>query len=282
MMVGGFLGDSLGGWINDNAPGVAQRFGNAWDSMMGKFSAIGDKFKPVIEAVNTFLQGLGFEDGLGSVFSVIAEYVGTTLMQPFQYLIGIFGFLFDIVGAFGQLLSGDFAGAWQTVKQGFFDLIYTVLGPMVSLFETIYNGFAKLWNGLAESDIGSFLGLGKMQEKDFSGDLAKALNQNEETSVTAATKANQPVVEATKAQTAAQATAAQKTSEVQTKMQNELKFTGDAQNKMVSLLAASTILLEDIARSTGITANNPLTLDGRKVNQTLLAQAQTNYALVRA
>ena len=284
MMVGGFLGDSLGGWINDNAPGVAQRFGSAWDSMMGKFSAIGDKFKPVIEAVNTFLQGLGFEDGLGSVFSLIAEYVGTVLMQPFQQLIGIFGFLFDIVGAFGQLLSGDFAGAWQTVKQGFFDLIYTVLGPMVSLFETIYNGFAKMWNGLAESDLGSWLGLGKMQEKDFSGDLAKALNQNEQTSVTAetqkaaATEANKPVVEATKAQTAA----TQKTSEAQTKMQNELKFTGDAQNKMVSLLAASTILLEDIARSTGITANNPLTLDGRKVNQTLLAQAQTNYALVRA
>ncbi len=282
MMVGGFLGDSLGGWINDNAPGVAQRFGNAWNSMMGKFSAIGDTFKPVIEGINKFLQGLGFEDGLGSVFSLIAEYIGTSLMQPFQYLIGLFGFLADIVGAFGLVLQGEFGQAFQKVKQGFLDFMYTILGPMVSLFESIYNGFAKMWNGLAKSQLGQWIGLGEMKQQDFSAELSKAMNQNEQTSVTAATKANQPVVEATKAQTAAQATAAQKTSEVQTKMQNELKFTGDAQNKMVSLLAASTILLEDIARSTGITANNPLTLDGRKVNQTLLAQAQTNYALVRA
>lgn len=282
MMVGGFLGDSLGGWINDNAPGVAAKFGQAWDSMMGKFDAIKEKFRPVMESIQTFLQGLGFEDGLGSVFSTIAEYIGTVLMQPFNILIGAFGFLFDIIGAVGQLLSGDFAGAWQTIKQGFLDFIYTVASPLVGLFGTIYNGFVKMWNGLAESELGSWIGLGKMQERDFEADLAKALNQNQSVSTeaqkTAATEANKPVVEATKAQTAA----TQKTSEAQTKMQNELKFTGDAQNRMVSLLAASTILLEDIARSTGITAKNPLTLDGRKVNQTLLAQAQTNYALARA
>jgi hypothetical protein len=198
MMVGGFLGDTLGGWINDYAPGVSEKFGKLWDSVSAKFSAIGDKFKPVIETVNGFLQKIGFEEGLGSVFSTIAEYVGTVLMQPFNQLLSVFGFIFDIVGALGQFLSGDFAGAWQTVKQGFLDMIYGVLSPMVSLFETIYNGFAKMWNGLAESDLGSWLGLGKMQEKDFSGDLAKAMNQNQSVTAAAqtkaATEANKPVV----------------------------------------------------------------------------------------
>jgi hypothetical protein len=290
MMVGGFLGDTLGGWINDYAPSVAADFGKLWDSVGAKFSAIGDAFRPVIENVDNFLKSIGFDEGLGSIFSMMAEYVGTTLMQPFTALLSIFGFLFDTVTALGQFLSGDFAGAWQTLKQGFLDMLSGIFSPFKDSFTMLHFAFATFWNGIADSWIGQQLGLGKMDLPDISeavkgtplekmaaekGLIQKSVAVDQQKA--AAVEANKPVVEATKAQTAA----TQKTSEVQTKMQNELKFTGDAQNRMVSLLAASTILLEDIARSTGITANNPLTLDGRKVNQTLLAQAQTNYALAR-
>ena len=282
MMVGGFLGDSLGGWINDNAPGVAQRFGNAWDSMMGKFDAIGKKFEPLINGINEFMQGLGFEDGLGSVFSLVAEYVGTAFMQPFQYLIGIFGFLFDIVGAFGQLLNGDFALAWQTVKQGFFDLIYTVLGPMVSLFESIYNGFAKLWNGIADSYIGQQLGLGKMAEQDFSGGLAKFLNQDEQKSVTATTKpvaAQKPVVEAVAAASAADTKAAAESAAYQAELVKDMGYSGDVQNRMVALLGASAILLEEIVYNTAGTRT--ISLDGKVLNKKLLDNSNKTYGLAK-
>jgi hypothetical protein len=298
-MVGGFLGNTLGGWINDYAPGVAERFGGLWDSVSGKFMAIGEKFKPVIEkisqafswlgekftmvydSVNNFMKSLGFEEGLGSIFSGIAEFVGTVFMYPFERLIAAFGFLFDIIGAVGQLLSGDFAGAWQTVKQGFLDFIFAVAEPFVSIFEMIYNGFAKMWNGLADSQLGSWIGLGRMQEKDLTGDLAKMMNQKEDPSVAAevqkkaTTEAQKPVVDATKAQTAA----TEKAATAQNAIQKEFEFTGNIQNKMVSLLAASTILLEEVVYNTA--GQRAITLDGKKVNSTLLSQAQANYALVK-
>lgn len=288
MMVGGFLGDSLGGWINENAPGVAAKFGAAWESMMGKFDAIGEKFKPVIESVNSFLQGLGFEDGLGSIFSFLAEYIGTVFMQPFQVLIGAFGFLFDIIGAVGQLLSGDFAGAWQTVKQGFLDYMYTVLGPMLSLFDTIYNGFVKMWNGIADSYIGQQIGLGRMEEKDISGEFANMMGQKGDykevtkASVAGEIKAN----EAAKAQqevvaTTAQATAAaEETAKYQASMATEMGYSGDVQNKMVALLGASAILLEEIVYNTAGTRT--ISLDGKVLNKKLLDNSNKAYGMARA
>lgn len=288
MMVGGFLGDSLGGWINENAPGVAAKFGAAWEGMMGKFDAIGEKFKPVIESVNTFLQGLGFESGLGSVFSFFAEYLGTVFMQPWQALIGIFGFIFDIIGALGQLLSGDFAGAWQTIKQGFLDLIYTVFGPMVSLFETIYNGFAKMWNGIADSYIGQQIGLGKMEEKDISGGLAEVLGQKGDykevtkASVAGEIKAN----EAAKAQhevvaaTTAATVAAEQTAAYQAELATEMGHSGDVQNRMVALLGASAILLEQIMNNTANGAT--ISLDGKVLNKQLFDASAKTYGMARA
>lgn len=270
-IIGGFLGNTVGGWVNDYAPGVSARFGKIWESTLGKFSAIGDTFKPVIESVNKFLQGLGFENGLGSVFSQIAEFVGTVFMQPFNVLLAQFGFLADIAGAFGLILQGKFGEAFQKVKQGFVDMITTVFEPFKSTFDMVYNAFAKMWNSLADSWLGKELGLGRMEVKKQDTSVSTEIQKK------AAVEANKPVVEATKAQT----TATQKAADVQSKMQQEMKFTGDSQNRMVSLLAASTILLEDIARATSTTANTPFKLDGRKVNQTLLAQAQTNYAIVR-
>jgi hypothetical protein len=284
MMVGGFLGDTLGGWINDYAPGIAENFGKLWDSVGEKFSAIGDAFRPVIENVDNFLKSIGFEEGLGSIFSFMAEYVGTILMQPFNQLLSVFGFIFDIVAAFGQLLSGDVAGALQTIKQGFLDMIYGVLSPMVSLFETIYNGFAKMWNGIADSYIGQQIGLGKMEQKDFSGELAKVTNQTEAAATKsvstqvqqkAAVEANKPVVAATTAATVA----AEQTAAYQAELVKDMTYSGDVQNKMVALLGASAILLEEIVYNTAGTRT--ISLDGKVLNKKLLDNSSKTYGLAK-
>jgi hypothetical protein len=286
MMVGGFLGDTLGGWINDYAPGVAENFGKLWDSVGEKFSAIGDAFRPVIENVDNFLKSIGFDEGLGSIFSMMAEYVGTTLMQPFNMLLAQLGFIFDIFTALGQLLSGDFTGAWQTVKQGFFDMIHGVLSPMVGLFETIYNGFAKLWNGIADSYIGEQLGLGKMEQKDFEAGLAKVTNQTETTATksvaveqqkAAAVEANKSVVAATTANTKV----AEESAAHQAAMEKEMTYTGNAQSKMVALLGASAGLLEEIAIMTAAAAGKEISLDGKVLNKKLFDISNKTYGVAR-
>jgi hypothetical protein len=236
--------------------------------------------------VNNFLKSIGFDEGLGSIFSFMAEYVGTTLMQPFNMLLAQLGFIFDIFTALGQLLSGDFTGAWQTVKQGFLDMIHGVLSPMVSLFETIYNGFAKMWNGIADSYIGQQIGLGKMEQKDFSGELAKVTNQTEtakSTSVStqvqqkAAVEANKPVVAATTATTKA----AEESAAHQAAMTKEMTYSGNAQSKMVALLGASAGLLEQIAVMTAENAGKQILLDGTVLNKKLFDISNKTYGLAR-
>jgi hypothetical protein len=300
-MIGGFLGDALGGWINEYAPGVSEMFGKVWDSVGVKFNEMKEKVEPVLTAisnkfneikgvivgvydkVNQFMIGLGFEEGLGSIFSTIAEFVGTNLMQPFNILLAGFGFLFDIIGGLAQL-TYDWDGGLATLKQGFLDFMHAVFAPMTGLFETVYNGFAKMWNGIADSYIGEQMGLGKMEQKDFSGAAAKAMNQTEtakSTSVStqiqqkAAVEANKPVVAATTATTKV----AEESAAHQAAMAKEMTYTGNAQSKMVALLGASAMLLEQIVYNTA--GERTISLDGAVLNKKLFDNSNKTYGLAR-
>ena len=306
-MIGGFLGDALGGWINEYAPGVSEMFGKVWDSVGVKFNEMKEKVEPVLTAisnkfneikgvivgvydkVNQFMIGLGFEEGLGSIFSTIAEFVGTNLMQPFNILLAGFGFLFDVIGGLAQL-TYDWDGGLKTLKQGFLDFMHAVFAPMTGLFETVYNGFAKMWNGIADSYIGEQLGLGKMEQQDFSGAAAKAMNQTEtaaaksttatksvavEQQKAAAVEANKSVVAATNATTKV----AEESAAHQAAMEKEMTYTGNAQSKMVALLGASAMLLEQIVYNTA--GERTISLDGAVLNKKLFDNSNKTYGLAR-
>jgi hypothetical protein len=303
-MIGGFLGDALGGWINEYAPGVSEMFGKVWDSVGVKFNEMKEKVEPVLTAisnkfneikgvivgvydkVNQFMIGLGFEEGLGSIFSMIAEFVGTSLMAPLNVLLAGFGFLFDVIGGLAQL-TYDWDGGLKTLKQGFLDFMHAVFAPMNGLFETIYNGFAKMWNGiigyLPESVV-SGLGLGKMEQKDFSGAAAKVYNQTETTATksvaveqqkAAAVEANKSVVAATTANTKV----AEESAAHQAAMEKEMTYTGNAQSKMVALLGASAMLLEQIVYNTA--GERTISLDGAVLNKKLFDNSNKTYGLAR-
>jgi hypothetical protein len=222
---------------------------------------------------------LGFEEGLGSILSGLGEIIGTAVMVPFEWLMGAFGFLADIVGAFGQLLSGDFSGAWETLKTGFMDFIDAVISPFVDIFDMLYNGFAKLWNGLADSWLGQQLGLGRMTERK--SDTAAKTTAVPQKSITpevqqkVAENANKPIVAATNS--------AAKINEGVKKAQDdalkETKFNGNIQNEMVSLLAANAALLEQLVYNTA--GERPINIDGARVSKTLLDSSRQRYALAR-
>jgi hypothetical protein len=147
-MIGGYLGNSVGKWINEKAPGVAERFGKFWENISGKFTSALEPWKEVIENVkeklDTFLKGIGFEGGLGEVLSGLAEGIGESLLYPFKVIIGLFGWLADTFKALGQLLTGDFKGAWETIKKGFLDLMETVFSPLTFIFDKVKLGWAKI------------------------------------------------------------------------------------------------------------------------------------------
>lgn len=307
-MIGGFLGDSLGSWINSYAPDVAKRFGDTWNGVTEKFNAMKEKIQPVLtmisnawdsvksaisgvyNKVNEFMVGLGFEKGLGSIFSFLAEFIGNNLMQPFNILLSAFGFLFDIIGGVAQL-TYDWNGGIATLKQGFLDFMHSVIAPFIGLFETIYNGFAKMWNGIVDylpESAANALGIEKMAQQDFSALHDKAMNQTEAAAAKASTSsvstqiqqksveaAQQPVVEATTAATKV----AEESAAYQEAMLDDLMYAGDIQNKMVALLGASAILLEEIVYNTAGTRT--ISLDGKVLNKKLFDNSTKTYALAK-
>jgi len=309
-MIGGFLGDALGGWINKYAPGVSEHFGKVWDSVGVKFNEMKEKVEPVLKAisdkfnevkgvivgvydkVNQFMISLGFEEGLGSIITNVATGIGTTLMQPFNVLLAAFGFLFDIIGGLAQM-TYDFDGGLKTIKQGFLDFMHSTLAPLVDLFGIIYNNYVKMWNGIISylpESVVSGLGLQKMETKDFSGATAKALNQTEaaaakSTTTTksvstqvqqkAAVEANKPVVAATTATTKV----AEESAAHQAAMAKEMTYTGNAQSKMVALLGASAMLLEQIVYNTA--GEKEISLDGKVLNKKLFDTSNKTYGLAR-
>jgi hypothetical protein len=309
-MIGGFLGDALGGWINEYAPGVSEHFGKVWDSVGVKFNEMKEKVEPVLKAisdkfnevkgvivgvydkVNQFMISLGFEEGLGSIITNVATGIGTTLMQPFNVLLAAFGFLFDIIGGLAQM-TYDFDGGLKTLKQGFLDFMHSTMAPLVDLFGIIYNNYVKMWNGIISylpESVVSGLGLQKMETKDFSGATAKVLNQTEAaaTKSTTATKsvstqvqqkaaveANKPVVAATTATTKV----AEESAAHQAAMAKEMTYTGNAQSKMVALLGASAMLLEQIVYNTA--GERTISLDGAVLNKKLFDNSNKTYGLAR-
>jgi hypothetical protein len=184
MAIGGFIGDSLGGALNEYAPGIAQGVGDvfggmskAWDTLKGKLTAVWDSLQPLRDAFTSVAKALGFEEGgFSGVLSMIGEFVGNVLITPFMLLADAFAFVGNLIGGFIQILTGDFSGGFDTIKAAF--------GNFFSgIWDTITNLFGGLWNWLADSKVGKFLGLGKVEIKKT--EAAKPTAQPAKTTPTA-------------------------------------------------------------------------------------------------
>lgn len=144
-MIGGFLGDTIGGWVVDNAPGLVSKVGGIFDKLSGKFSKLAETWKPIfdkiIDAMGTMwekigeaigaivdvfmqiwdvtdkvLKGLGIGDGLVGVLSFLGDIIFEVVIYPLNMLITALGNVATLFTGLGQLLTGDFAGAFESLK----------------------------------------------------------------------------------------------------------------------------------------------------------------------
>jgi len=97
-----------------------------------------------------------------------------------------------------------------------------------------------------------------------------------ETQQKAVEVANKPVVAASAANTKVN----ENIKKLQEDAAKEMKFGGNLQNEMVALLAANSILLEELVYNTA--GDRPIVMDGKRVNSTLLSNSRKNYGLSRA
>ena len=164
MMIGGFLGNTLGESLNKYAPGLAQGVGDiftgmskGWDRFKERISKMFEAFKPLTDLFDSLAKKLGFEEGgMSGILQKVGGFIFDSLILPFSILISSFTAVGNIVGGFIKIFSGDF-------KQGFADIGNAVLGFFGDILSPFKGIFASIWNWIADSRIGKFFGMTKME-----------------------------------------------------------------------------------------------------------------------
>jgi phage-related protein len=124
--------------------------------------ALGPKIQAIIEKVKAILTEL-WNGPLGSlvrgamsllgefaaIFSrVFGEVVVRVLGAAMEFVSGALGIALDLLRGIGQFLTGDFSGAWESMKSVVVGVFHTVVGMAESLLPGVTEAVRKMYNGV--------------------------------------------------------------------------------------------------------------------------------------
>jgi hypothetical protein len=182
MMVGGFLGDTIGGWINKNAPGISESIGNVWDNLTIGVESLKETFSPVINTVKSKFEPLK------ETFSPVIDTVAVKFESLKETLSPVVD---SVVGKFESIKTGisnvidTISNKIELIKQSFVSIIGGIddfakkLGfdeGIAGVFSTIFNLLKSAATGAVNAFVGSFgllfdliSSIVKLIKGDFSG-----------------------------------------------------------------------------------------------------------------
>ncbi|EJD5740565.1 terminase [Staphylococcus pseudintermedius] len=138
---------------------IRQRVGEAIDGVKQWLSDLWSKIQETIQPIIPLLQQLGTIanqvlgivfislinglmvalQGLWTLIQIVFTAIGTFISVTVQLLVGIFT-------AFIQFITGDFSGAWQTLKQTIFNVGLEILAHIQNTWNIIYNFLLDTYN----------------------------------------------------------------------------------------------------------------------------------------
>ncbi|EGQ4442338.1 terminase [Staphylococcus pseudintermedius] len=138
---------------------IRQRVGEAIDGVKQWLSDLWSKIQETIQPIMPLLQQLGTIanqvlgvvfislinglmvalQGLWTLIQIVFTAIGTFISVTVQLLVGIFT-------AFIQFITGDFSGAWQTLKQTIFNVGLEILAHIQNTWNIIYNFLLDTYN----------------------------------------------------------------------------------------------------------------------------------------
>ncbi|HAR6134967.1 phage tail protein [Staphylococcus pseudintermedius] len=138
---------------------IRQRVGEAIDGVKQWLSDLWSKIQETIQPIMPLLEQLGkianevlgvlfigllnglmtALQGLWTLIQIVFSAIGTFISVTVQFLVGIFT-------AFIQFITGDFSGAWQTLKQTIFNVGLEILAHIQNTWNIIYNFLLDTYN----------------------------------------------------------------------------------------------------------------------------------------
>ncbi|MCE5436848.1 terminase [Staphylococcus pseudintermedius] len=138
---------------------IRQKIGEAIDGVKKWLSDLWSKTQETLQPIMPLLQQLGTIanqvlgvvfislinglmvalQGLWTLIQIVFSAIGTFISVTVQFLVGIFT-------AFIQFITGDFSGAWQTLKQTIFNVGLEILAHIQNTWNIIYNFLLDTYN----------------------------------------------------------------------------------------------------------------------------------------
>ncbi|EGQ0318546.1 terminase [Staphylococcus pseudintermedius] len=138
---------------------IRQKIGEAIDGVKKWLSDLWSKTQETLQPIMPLLQQLGTIanqvlgvvfislinglmvalQGLWTLIQIVFSAIGTFISVTVQFLVGIFT-------TFIQFITGDFSGAWQTLKQTIFNVGLEILAHIQNTWNIIYNFLLDTYN----------------------------------------------------------------------------------------------------------------------------------------
>ena len=179
----GFINELLGGGEAGAAgEGILTNIGEAFKTSFDNLTSYFEPVKAALEELWTKLQGVFQKLGpaiqvLGQAFLAIAKVVGTVVgaivtwvvgcvngiinaVGPVvQYIVAGFGVILDVVSAVLSAITGDFSGAWESLKSAF-QGVWTMVQNLWAAISGFFTGIWNVAKGVVDAILGAFSGIG--------------------------------------------------------------------------------------------------------------------------
>ncbi len=124
---------------------VAERVGPWMEAIFGRLQAWFEEYGPVLaEAAQQVMAWLG------TAFSWLAQQVGPLLDVVFPVLQGLLELILGLVAAVAQAITGDWRGAWETLKESVANALGFVGEALVAFGDWVVGWFGMTWGQFLE------------------------------------------------------------------------------------------------------------------------------------
>ena len=155
IMVGGFLGNTIGKAVNKYFPSLGANVGLLFKGMISAIEPLKKAFggvwenikklgEPLSKIMNLFGGTTDKANNLWPILETVGNIMGTAILLPFNLLATTLGLASGGITALVQMLTGDFAGALETVKSTFSNSFAWITEPLMNAVDAVKGIFGSI------------------------------------------------------------------------------------------------------------------------------------------
>ena len=160
-MIGGYLGNTIGKAINKFFPSIGANIGLVFKGLVSSFQPVIKMFsgmwenlkklgEPLFKIMGLFGGTTDKANNLWPVLEKVGYFIGSALLVPFNLIMTPISLIIGAFTTLAQLLTGDFSGALQTIKDTLSNSFAWIVEPVMAAVDAVKSVFTSIINWVIE------------------------------------------------------------------------------------------------------------------------------------